>query len=76
MSKVSELRNKTQKKNYLNELIAAGITPLAYSMKSNFELGDFIEHPKFGVGFVESVVSDDKVQIFFMGESKLLLQNK
>ncbi|MCB9062847.1 MAG: hypothetical protein H6622_15100 [Halobacteriovoraceae bacterium] len=76
MSKVRDLKNKTQKKNYLSELIAAGITPLSYSIKKSYELGDFVEHPKFGKGFVESIVSEDKVQIFFNGETKMLLQNK
>lgn len=46
-----------------------------YSMKGNFELGDILDHKKFGPGIVDQVV-DDKIEVIFRHEIKTLVHNK
>ena len=47
----------------------------AYSMKGNFELGDILDHKKFGPGIVDQV-RDDKIEVIFRHEIKTLVHNK
>lgn len=46
--------------------------PKLYSMMSQFDLGDIIEHPKFGKGIVQELVPPDKIQVLFEDGFKLL----
>jgi hypothetical protein len=59
----SELRDKT-----------AG-SPSPYNMKGKFEVGNAIEHPKFGVGFVV-VVSGQAMQVVFQDEERSLVHSR
>lgn len=47
-----------------------------YNIKTKFELGDIIDHPKFGPGFVEKLIDADKVQVIFRHDIKTLIHNK
>lgn len=47
-----------------------------YSIKTKFIVGDKIDHPKFGLGFVESLLEGDKVNILFKTGEKTLVHNK
>ena len=46
-----------------------------YSMTGSFEEGQTIEHPKFGLGFVTKVVTNQKINVMFEREIKTLVMN-
>jgi len=43
-----------------------------YFMSETYKAGDIIEHPTFGKGVVELVVSDNKIQALFEHDVKML----
>jgi hypothetical protein len=47
----------------------------AYTIKGSFNVGDIIDHSKFGPGIVQRVV-DDKIEVSFRHEIKLLIHQK
>lgn len=47
----------------------------AYSIREKFEAGDIIDHKKFGPGIVQNLV-DDKIEVLFQHELKLLVHGK
>ena len=47
-----------------------------YSPKTKFEMGDLIDHPKFGPGVIERCFDGDKIQVLFRHEIKTLIHNK
>ncbi|MDR3074087.1 MAG: hypothetical protein LBV01_05130 [Deltaproteobacteria bacterium] len=53
-----------------------GETPRAYSMAESFAVGEYIEHPSFGLGEVAAAIPPDKVDILFEMGMKRLLCNK
>lgn len=48
---------------------------MPYAMDGKFNVGDIIDHVKFGPGIVEKVV-DDKIDVIFRHEIKTLVHNK
>lgn len=48
---------------------------LPFSIKTKFELDQKIQHPKFGAGFVKTVLQD-RVDVMFEDEVKTLMHNK
>lgn len=60
MEKVASSNSKSQK----------------YSIKTKFELGDIIDHPKFGPGVIDKLIDADKVQVIFRHDIKTLIHNK
>jgi hypothetical protein len=48
---------------------------MPYAIDSKFVEGDIIDHLKFGPGIVEKVV-DDKIEVIFRHEIKVLVHNK
>jgi len=50
-------------------------TSVAYSMKNKFSENQKIQHPKFGVGFVQKVYTD-KVDVMFSDEVRTLMHNR
>ena len=46
-----------------------------YSIKGNFQENEKIQHPKFGMGFVQKVYSD-KVDVMFSDEVRTLVHNR
>jgi len=46
-----------------------------YSTRENFEKNDVLEHPRFGVGVVATVIHRNKIEVFFKDGLKLLAQN-
>lgn len=51
-------------------------TPMRnYSMRETFKVNDVINHPVFGVGFVEKVVSDKSIYVLFNDSVKLMSMN-
>lgn len=47
-----------------------------YSLKQKFELGDIIDHPKFGPGIIDKLIDADKIQVIFRHDIKTLIHNK
>lgn len=47
----------------------------AYSMKTNYQNSDKVDHPKFGLGFVRATFPD-RVEIVFKDEVKTLIHNR
>ncbi len=47
-----------------------------YKISGKFEVGDVLDHVKFGPGIVESIVDNDKIEVMFRHEIKTLIHNK
>jgi hypothetical protein len=47
-----------------------------FSVRDTYEVGDVVYHPKFDVGFVSELLSDNKVEIIFRDEPKILIHNR
>ncbi|HXG94023.1 MAG TPA: hypothetical protein VNN73_16890 [Blastocatellia bacterium] len=47
----------------------------SYDMNTSFAAGDVINHPKFGLGAVESSLPPNKIEVRFQEGKKLLLHN-
>jgi len=76
MKKIIKWKNKTAKKEYLKTLVAnTDRIALSYSKEQNYEVGDYIKHFKFGPGFVQKVMGHQKIEVFFEGFEKVMLQN-
>ncbi len=51
-------------------------TPMKnYSIKEIYKVNDMINHPVFGVGFVEKIVSDKSISVLFNDSVKLMGMN-
>ncbi len=46
-----------------------------YKISENFQADDVISHSKFGTGVVTSIVSTNKIKVFFNDGLKMLIQN-
>ena len=73
-------KTKHQETDY-NEYVSrlTGLDPSdanKYSMKGSFKKDEIIDHPKFGLGIVLSVIQAHKIEILFKEGSKLLVQNQ
>lgn len=44
----------------------------AYSIYETYKTGDIINHPTFGLGFVEKILSDKSMSVLFSNSIKLL----
>jgi hypothetical protein len=72
-----EFENVEQKLAHLSSLESIpSINPVAYDEDSEYQKMDFIEHGTFGAGFVEEVVSNHEIRVFFPVGEKLLTQKK
>lgn len=54
---------------------AGELQPLPYKISTSFRANQTIEHPKFGLGFVLKVIDDNKIQVFFQNDIKVLVMN-
>lgn len=59
----------------LNEKVETKIRK-PYSLKEQYEENMVIEHPTFGVGFVNQILSETKIEIIFKDGVKRLVHNK
>jgi hypothetical protein len=50
-------------------------TPKSYDMNNTFSTGDVINHPKFGLGAVETTLPPNKIEVRFQEGKKMLLHN-
>lgn len=56
-------------------LNASGETPLPYSINQVYEPGQAVNHPKFGLGFVQKIIPPNKMEVMFENEIKTLAMN-
>ena len=62
--------------NKWEELVSAPTSEAKkYSPKSTFAEGDYIEHPKFGIGHVEKKLDGKKIEVLFRTATKILVHN-
>jgi hypothetical protein len=47
-----------------------------YRIGESFAVDDLIEHPKFGIGIVMSIVKANKIETLFKEGARLLIQNQ
>lgn len=64
------LRWVMQKQN-----MKAGQPIREYHLNECFERGDVIDHPQFGLGFVEMIVADQRMEVLFREGKKTLGMN-
>ncbi len=48
----------------------------SFSIRDTFEVGDIINHTKFGKGVVLSILDGDKIEVIFEEDSKLLVHSR
>ncbi len=75
-------RKKTTRKKtvsvgelWMEEMGKASGKAKSYSIREKFESGDIIDHKKFGPGIVQELI-DDKIEVLFQHELKLLVHGK
>jgi hypothetical protein len=79
-SKQSIRKTRSHEAEY-NEHMALflGVDPshaTKYSIRGNFREDELIDHPKFGIGIVLSIIQINKIEILFKAGPKLLVQNQ
>jgi hypothetical protein len=73
--RTSTARAGSQRKRASTFSIPAGQPIKLYEMGSYFSEGDIINHPKFGLGSVESLLAPNKIEVRFQEGKKILLHN-
>ncbi len=58
------------------EMAKAKADSVPYSIRGSFLKGDIIEHKKFGPGIVQDIVDNDKIEVIFNSEIRMLVHNK
>lgn len=76
MKKIIRWKNRTAKKEHLSLLINnKKVDATDYNKDNNFEVGDYINHFKFGLGFVQNIINKSKIEVFFEDSERVMLQN-
>ncbi|MDR2935255.1 MAG: hypothetical protein LBV70_05185 [Candidatus Adiutrix sp.] len=57
------------------ELAAGGLTPRPYRLEEGYQAGEAIEHPKFGLGFIQKIIPPRKMEVMFENDIKTLAMN-
>ena len=69
--------NVDEKIAHLQSLVnIPSINPKAYDEDAEYFRLDFIDHPEYGVGFVEEVLSDKDVNVFFSSGPRIIVHRK
>lgn len=53
----------------------SNLSPIPYTVKSKFEAGRSIEHPKFGVGYIQTALPE-KIEVVFAEATRFLVHNR
>ncbi|MEC7277928.1 MAG: hypothetical protein VXV96_16525 [Bdellovibrionota bacterium] len=61
---------------WMERVASASSKSQKYSIKTKFELGDIIDHPKFGPGVIDKLIDADKIQVIFRHDIKTLIHNR
>ena len=51
-------------------------TPIKYSPRTKFEVDQVLSHPNFGDGVVEKNIDNNKIEVIFKGQIKVLIHNR
>jgi hypothetical protein len=63
--------------NLWNDAMSKQTDPaVPYSIRTKFEIGQILDHPKFGAGVVEKHIDNNKVEVVFQTDVKVLIHNK
>jgi hypothetical protein len=57
----------------------AGLDPEkahSYSPRDTYRVGDGLDHPKFGLGYVSEIISTTKLEALFRDEARILVHNR
>ncbi len=57
------------------EMNAAERVPVPYSFRETYGPGQPLDHPKFGLGFVQKIIPPNKMEVMFETEIKTLAMN-
>lgn len=78
-STTSTRKAKTQETTYNDYLTRIGDYDVSkaqkYSLNGNFKKNVVVDHHKFGIGIVLTVVQSNKIEILFKDGPKILIQN-
>jgi hypothetical protein len=66
---------RTRGSRSLQDLSQSGKPVRRYEMSARFTEGDIINHPKFGLGCVETIKPPNKIEVRFQEGKKMLLHN-
>jgi hypothetical protein len=81
----TKLKNSTRKtrakgaiyEEYISRLTGGDLSRARkYNFKGNYQKDEILDHPKFGVGIVLSIIQANKMEILFKDGTKLLSQNQ
>jgi hypothetical protein len=75
-SSKSKKSSETQQALWERMMNGAKAQFLDYAISTEFKSGDIIKHPSFGDGFVERSIDQNKIEVIFQAETKILLHNK
>src|SRR5262249_17918348 len=50
--------------------------PRAYAIGEYFKENEVLSHPKFGVGYVSENIGDDKIEVSFQTDKRVLIHNR
>jgi len=77
MINTSSFENTDEKMAHLQSLVnIPSINPKAYDEDAEYFRLDFINHPSLGLGFVEDVLSDREINVFFMNGGSIIEHQK
>lgn len=54
------------------KLVGPCLAPLAYNMERTFRVGDVIDHPVFGPGYVQKLMKPNTIEVMFKDASRNL----
>ena len=54
----------------------SSVAPRKYSPRTKYDLDDIISHPTFGDGIVEKNIDNNKIEVIFEGQVKILVHNR
>jgi hypothetical protein len=57
------------------ELTNAGGRPRPYRLEEGYQSGEAIDHPKFGLGFIQKIIPPRKMEVMFENDVKTLAMN-
>ena len=57
------------------ELASAGGQARVYRLQEGYQAGEAIDHPKFGLGFIQKIIPPGKMEVMFENDIKILAMN-
>lgn len=76
MKKIMSWKSLSAKQEYLDKLAKnTKKEAVIYNRLQNYNVGDYINHSKFGIGFILKIISSTKMEVFFKDSEKVMLQN-